>query len=523
MPKKRSAPLLRRMCLEKVALNMRYIWAGDYIINRLASSFVKELLQLMCEEDLLTSSVLHSLLLPQLSELDLGICPELVTESSIQITTVCCKNLSSLNLSGCIQIPEEALIDLVKSLPHLTKLDLSKTQCNTEVLSALGSCCCGLRELDISLCEEVTQESLLHLVCDPATGALCCQELQTLQLCTLKSTTNEHELVWVLVFVLLALPNLKYLIHDSVVDAVCLIYYQHLSSTRIFPGFPSLAELARFRVPDYLNEGGSSLSLALKEIYAVDEYSWPMACAVCPHLEEVSLFLRDSPDLGQSFTSWGSLVHLTINCKERRDLKELWPVTRNLGGQLRILAIEGFSLDDELSFYTLLNDCQNLKHLRVTFFPPVQSGNIRMKNIDAFSSSLPPLKFPRLSSLYLMQADVEDLLPAEHGLILKTSLTYLLKYSPNLQSLDLVCLTISLDEVFQMVLTTPNSSLLQLQKLYLIQDDDISMNTIDLLLSSKNELNCLKIDTCSKICETDLEKVLQKVVKENLDLNVVWE
>ncbi|KAH0630462.1 hypothetical protein JD844_013503 [Phrynosoma platyrhinos] len=477
----------------------------------------------MGEEDLLTSTMLHGLLLPQLTELDLSICPTLVCKTSVEIIMMCCKNLSSLDLGGCIQIPVDALIDLVKSLPHLTRLNLSKTQCNIEVLTAVGSCCFGLRELDLSTCEDVTPESLLHLVYNPVDRALCCQELETLRVCNLMPSSYVHELVWALAFVLLALPRLKHLIHDSIVDAVCLLYHQHFDSVQIVPEFPSLAQLAIGRMSN-TNENNSRVSLALREIYALDEYSWPVACTVCPHLEEVSMFIRDGPNWGQNFLSCGSLVHLTINCMGRRDLQELWPVTKNLGAQLHSLTVEGFSLKDELSLYTLLDHCQNLKKLRVNFFSSLQGDHVQVRNGDAlnFDVSLPPLKFPQLSSFYLMHSNMENPLPAQHAKVLEISLAFLLKYSPQLENLDLIGLTLSLDEMFQMVLVTDEAALQRLKKLSLIQVD-VSMYTIDLLLSSNNQLNYLRMYNCSKICEQDYEDLLQKVDEGNLDLNVEWE
>uniref|UniRef100_A0A8C5SDM1 Uncharacterized protein n=1 Tax=Laticauda laticaudata TaxID=8630 RepID=A0A8C5SDM1_LATLA len=87
-------------------------------------------------------------------------------------------NLSLLYLQRCSRIPSDALVDLIESLPSLKKLDLSDTQCNTQVLSAVGSTCRHLCELNISDCKRLSPDSLFHLAYDVTAGSFSCQGLQ---------------------------------------------------------------------------------------------------------------------------------------------------------------------------------------------------------------------------------------------------------------------------------------------------------------------------------------------------------
>uniref|UniRef100_A0A6J0VHD1 Uncharacterized protein n=1 Tax=Pogona vitticeps TaxID=103695 RepID=A0A6J0VHD1_9SAUR len=533
MPKRKSVHSLERLCLDNVVRNIERVWVKDYTADNylhlypcrytvgpfsvLAGPLLQKLIQLMGERKLLTSSLLHSLLLPQLKELNLNMCPNLVSEHIAHIIAVRCKNLSSLDLRGCNRIPASALADLVKSLPRLIKLALAETQCDTQVLSRVGSCCFRLRELDISACERVTPDSLLHLAYDPTARSFRCSALQILEVCGLESHSVGPDVLCALVFVLLALPNLKFLIHDSLAKAVCLIYRQQFDGAWVVPGFPSLRELARRRMPTSTNEGSSRLTLALREIYGVNETSWPMACAVCPHLEAASFIITKSFDLGQSCLSWRHLVRLTINCSKRRDLRDLLPVTASLGAQLQTLSFDGFSLEDGLSFHTLLTHCQNLQNFRA-FLVSAESGShgwVPKNEASDWCFSLPPLNFPHLCDFSLMHS-------SQHNRALEQSLISLLRHSPCLEILDLLCLPFSVDEVFRKVLAPPGTPLRQLRELSLIQDE-VSIHTVNLLLSSENNLRYLRLDTCSGISQMEYKEVVQRVNKEGLDVHIVWE
>uniref|UniRef100_A0ABM5FID9 Uncharacterized protein n=1 Tax=Pogona vitticeps TaxID=103695 RepID=A0ABM5FID9_9SAUR len=520
MPKRKSVHSLQELCLENVASNLDHIWIKEHT-DCLAGFLVQELLQFLGNRKLLTSDLLCSLLVPQLKTLDWSICPELVTRAVV--TTVPCKNLSSLILQDCNQIPADALLDLVKALPHLIKLNLSATQCNTQVLSAATSSCRQLRELDISGCQRLSPYSLLHLAYNPSTGSFCCSGLQILVMEPLNPRIDAEELVWALVFLLLALPSLKCLVHEQVTEAVCLIYHQLFDGVQVPPVFPSLVALARRRMPAFPGKGPPGFVLALKSIHDLSESSWPMVRAVCPYVRNVSVTLTGMPPLGESFLSACHIVHLTVGCREERDMREVLFLTQSLQAQLECLSVSNFAFEDEWTFHVLLSHCVNLQKLTIRFLSPVTSRYGRRTNVEAlkWDFALPPHPFPYLCDVCLVHSDIENHLPSQHARLLKDCLESLLRHSPCLEILELVSLPFPLDEVFEKLLRPPGRALAQLRRLSLVEDD-VSLHAIHLLLSSENQLSYLNVDTCPKIDEREYQELCQRVGKEGLDVEILW-
>ncbi|XP_078241306.1 uncharacterized protein LOC144586641 [Pogona vitticeps] len=540
MPKKKTVESLQKLCLKNVAEHMECFWVKDYTTDSylegnhcrytvgpfsvLADALLQELIQLLEDDQRLTSPLLCSLLQPQLTELDLSSCPNLVSRTTVHIISVRCKNLSSLVLHGCSHIPADALANLLGGLPCLLKLDISNTQCDTSVLSTIRSCCWRLRELNISGCGRLSPDSFLHLAYDSDTNSLCCPGLKRLYMEGLDPATNGEDLVWALVFMLLALPSLKCVVHDSVAEAVCLIYDQQFEGARIPPRFPSLEKLAECRRSAYSSKGRSQLILALTQIYYVPVSSVPKINAVCPSLSEICVALTENLAFNPCLLPWRHLVRLTVSCMEVQDLRELLAVTQSLGPQLQFLALDGFSLEDESSFQTLLSHCPNLQEFWVSFHSPRRDGCALQPNTEAICwdpSSLPDHSLPQLNNLTLIHSDVENALPLKHAVLLRQCLISLLRHSPNLESLCLASLPFSLDDVFQTVLAPPGTSLLHLCKLSLVEAE-VSSPTIGLLLSSKNELACLELDTCLNISETEYSELLRKVSEKRLDVHVSW-
>ncbi|XP_008121897.2 uncharacterized protein LOC100552755 isoform X2 [Anolis carolinensis] len=541
MPKRKIIPLLEKLCLENVVTNMKRLWVRVYLMklldptsrhhdtitgpfSMLAGSLLQDLLEIMRERRLLTPSILHILLLPQLKSLNLNYCSYYVDNTLVQTITVRCKNLSSLTLCHCDQLPADALVELVKALPCLTKLHLSSTQCNTQVLSTIRSFCPEINELDIISCKKLSAESLLHLVYNPVAGSYGCQSLQRLRADGLMPTTDVQSLLSALVFLLLALPKLTYLYHKFVPQAVCLIYDQEFHSARMPAGFPSLDEAARYRTSTHPNEGSGRFTFALREINFIPLSLLPKIGAVCPHLLEISLILRESWDLDQHVLPWHGLTHLGLGTDQRMDLKELLPVTANIGTQLKCLKLDGFIFKDELTFHTFLSHCPNLLKFLFLFPSPRRNGQqSRPQNEGrARNLCLPPLQFPELVNFCLVYHEFGTPLPSLYKVVLENILESVFKNSPCLEVLHLFCLPFSLDEAFQKALKPPSTALQCLQELELARAQ-ISIRTIDLLIFSENQLRLLSLEKCFHISRVDYNELLRRVRKENLEVIIMRE
>ncbi|XP_077779673.1 uncharacterized protein LOC114592044 [Podarcis muralis] len=543
MPKRRTVRSLEWLCLENVAKNIQRIWAkvcaenhqDGHLVRSVAEpyiclpdSLVQKLFKLMEEGNRLNRPVLRFLLVPQLTVLSLNVCPRLVIKAVADIIAVRCKNLSSLDIRGCCRIPADSLVDLVKALPSLAQLNLSDTQCNAQVLAAVGSHCRQLLELDVVDCSRLSPECLLHLAYDPATGSLRSPALKVLRARYLMGRPLLQCMVQHLVFLLLALRSLKILDHPFVLEAVCAIYRRQFNNVPVAPEFPSLEELARRRMSAH---SGHGLTLTLTELDDVALSCLPAVLAVCPHLADVTLILEGNPGgFGQDFAPWRHISCLTLDNDSQCDVADLLPMAAALGPQLHSLSLSGFLCEDASSFWTFLGHCLNLRKLVANLPPPAvcapddNDDDDDEEMIEDLEENFSPAphQFPHLRYIFLMYPDSEGPLPSQHKAVFRACLVSLLRHSPQLESLLLACLPFSLDSVFEQVLEPPATALTHLQKLSLMETR-VSGSTIHLLLSSENQLSFIDVPACSRIFRADYDEFLRRVRSEGLDMEISWE
>ncbi|XP_065490869.1 uncharacterized protein LOC135988672 [Caloenas nicobarica] len=534
MPRRKEVPALGSFCLQSLAQHMQSVWVKDYSenyldeyefrfimgpFNDLAGSLVQELIRLLGESRRLTRAALHLLLLPHLHQLSLRPCPGLASNAIARLITLRCKNLSSLDLHGCGRLSAEVLVDLAEGLPRLSHLGLAETQANVQVLSAVGSCCRCLQELDVSHCKKVSPRALRHLAYDPLARSLCCPVLRVLLARGLEPA-GDGDMVTALAFLLLALPRLEFLAHGAVPDALRLLHEQPLDGTGDAEGFPSLVELAQWRgaVP-----GGPQLTLPLRRLEEVEEPALPTVCAACPQAEEVGVWLGDGTAGGRELQGWGRLARLTLGCAGQRSwaLAEVLPVAQSLGARLQSLVLHGFCCRDGLSLAALLASCPCLHAFSAELLAPPEASPIG--DIPAepprWDTDLLPRGLPQLQSFSLMLAGT---FPARHGLALCATLASLLCHAPRLQSLRLLSVPFPLDSVFETVLAAPGPPLLELQELSLAESR-VSGRTVWLLLGSEGPLRRLDLSHCRDIHRRDYDGFLQAMRKQRLDLDITWE
>lgn len=440
------------------------------------------------------------------------------------------QNLSSLDLHGCSRIPSAVLVDLLEGLPGLTKLGLSETQCDTRVFSAVGSTCRRLRELAASNCKRLSAASLPHLAYDPSAGSFCCPRLQLLWLDGLEPGASGHDLVGALAFLLLALPSLKSLSHSLACEAVSLLHTRQLDDggAPLPPGFPSLEELARGRRPGQVAQESCRITLPLKRLGEVGEPLLPAASAVCPGLEEMMVVLGgSSPSLGPRFHSWKTLAHLTLYCTGKRHLGELVPELEGLGAQLRSLSLDGFSLEEEPTFHTLLSHCGALRTFSAALTPPGAWGSDEQQQAlgEALQggSGLRPLEFPHLRAFSLVFAPCGRSSSPPKAAMLQESLLSLLQHSPRLETLALVCLPFSLDEAFARALEPPTGTALRCLRSLSLSQSEVSPRTIHRLLSSDNQLSHVALGGCPGIHRRHHSELLRVVAQRGLEVSITWD
>ncbi|KAJ7317338.1 hypothetical protein JRQ81_003500 [Phrynocephalus forsythii] len=521
MPRKRSPPSLEKLCLEIVAENLEHVWDKDLMDNHLAQSFVPWLIHNRWWNKSLDAAVLDTLLVPHLLTLKLSSCRELVQEALLQTIAVRCKKLTLLDLFGCNKVPAGRLVELVKALPCLTQLDLSRTKCNVRVLSALTSSCRRLRELAINGCSSLSPTSLLYLAYDPVVGSFTGLGLQKLLAEGLKHDMKAQKHIWVVAFVLLAMPTLRFLDHDFLTEAVCLIYHQQFDVAQLPPRFPSLREVAQGRVATPTNGGPLRPTLALQYMDNINESNLLEVCSLCPNLVRVVMDPGDSHMWARWSLSWHSLSHLTVTCNRKlQDLRELLTVTENLGAHLLYLCIHCFTLKDPFSFHTLMSHCGNIHEFKASFIFPGEEESDMQPSDEAMEWEVnpPPLQFLQLSKFFLEYLE-EKPLPFQHVIVLRKCLVSMMKHSPLLQELYLIRLPFSMDDVFQEVLRSPGRTLRHLSMLTL-HDVQVSMDTVDLLLSLENDICYICLEESPDFDREKYKEVCERIRREGFDLEI---
>ncbi|XP_043919923.1 uncharacterized protein LOC122795691 isoform X2 [Protopterus annectens] len=442
-------------------------------------------------------------------------------------------NLTTLDLHGCSRVQSAVLVDLIESLLNLRKLDLSKTQCNTQVLAAVGTTCKELRELNISECKQVTAESLRHLAYDQTQAKFICSELRVLLAMGVEPKGNYNkDFIAALAFLLMTLPNLEYLENGYVMEALCLIHGQQFGqydSCEKDSKFPTLAKVAQSRRK--VKCGDSHISLKLKRMNDVEVHFLEKFTSLCKEVVEVVISCSDEPFSGWDISSWSRLSHLTVQCTGvyGRPLSEMAIALESSGGTLQFLSLNNFLFDDETSLSAILNLCPNLiifhSHLsqpQDAFHQPVARRHDNAEDDEDLSAAVLHSKFPHLKEFSLLMADPSVPLPSATGMFLKCTLISLLKNSPKLEKVSLLCIPVSLDKVFHMVLVPSSGALTKLREINL-SHSQVSGSTVHLLMNADNHLNSIHLAHCQNIYRRDYDEFLRIAKRKKFDINITWE
>ncbi|KAM4810406.1 uncharacterized protein WCC33_019133 [Rhinophrynus dorsalis] len=508
---------------------------------------VQELLRILGDSHKLTKASLHLLLQPHLTELSLRPCSGLVSNAITQLVTVRCKFLTSLDLHSCSRVPASSLALLVEGLPRLAKLCLSDTQCDTLVLSAVGSCCQRLRELDISHCRKVTPSSLLRLVYDTKCAIFRCQVLRVLLVREVKQQGSPDNWIHALCFLLLAVPTLEQLSHSALSEALHLIHAQQFSR-RSPDGFPSLAEVARARKAiakrcngladtgncpseddsgkDEGKAGNVCSTLRLKRLEELEEEDVPMVGTMCQGVEEVAISLGHETVLGWSCMQWPSLTRLTLHCPGHpdRSLEEVVPTLQGIGHRLQLLSLQNLLWSQENTLRTLLSLCPNLRTFQchLSACPRPVSHNELEVALRPWGEDLMPLPLPALLSFNLLLDGCNALHPlTAHAL--GGTLVSLLCGCPKLETLSLWGVSFLLDTVFEAVLALSSLSPLSKLKMVSLCRSHVTQWGASLLLRLDSELESLDLSHCQEVTRRDYHRLQERVHQDGRNVSITWQ
>lgn len=550
---------LTRLCLQNIAENMQSVWMTDYVMknmeeynflyiegpfNQLAGSLVQELIKILGESHKLNKGSLHLLLQPHLLELSLRSCSGLVNAAIIQLVTVRCKHLTSLDLHSCNRVPAASLAALIEGLPRLTKLCLSDTQCDSLVLEAIGRSCRRLCELDISRCKKISASSLLSLVYDRKSASFCCQAVRVLLLEDVKPKGSPEQWAQALCFVLLALPYLEQLLNPSLSAALDLLYDGSFAKPGTsFGGFPTLAEVAQARTvnectmlntrnhsasPKVTLQEGSGvlvmaqrLTLRLKKLEDLEENDVSKLGSLCPLVEEAAISLGGQPLISWSLVQWLHLSQLTLHCPERpeRTLEEFLAALQVIGKSLQVLSVQNLLWCQDESVSALLTMCPNLQSFQSHF-------TVLRPNLLPHEPELPPwqadpLPLPRLHTFrLLLEGDGLSQSIFQHKL--GGFLVSVLKGSPQIESLSLCDVPAPLDSVFEVVYgSSPPQPLQRLSTVSLCRSN-VTQWAASLIIRSSSDLRTLDLSHCKDVTCRDHHQLQERARKQRLNLTINW-
>jgi hypothetical protein len=117
-------------------------------------------LRFVCDCWLTKETIKVFTLFPNLVRLDLRRCGGMSEELMCQILRMCCK-LRHLNLSHCSKVN---VSEMNFKVPKLEVLNLSSTEVFDETLHVLSKSCCGLLQLILEFCCNVTERGVNHVV-----------------------------------------------------------------------------------------------------------------------------------------------------------------------------------------------------------------------------------------------------------------------------------------------------------------------------------------------------------------------
>ncbi|KAM3909951.1 uncharacterized protein RB166_021464 [Leptodactylus fuscus] len=538
----RDVASLTSLCLQNIAENMQSTWMTDYTdknmedynfmyiegpFNQLAGPLVQQLIRILGDSHKLTKSGLHLLLQPHLTELSLRSCAGLVNKAMVQLVTVRCKLLTTLDLHSCSRVPAASLASLMERLPRLLKLGLADTHCDSLVLAAIGIHCRRLQELDISRCKKILPSSLLSLVYDVKSGQFCCQMMRVLLLQDVTPPGDPEHWLYALCFVLLALPSLEQLANPSLAQAMRLLYLRTLRPHGFPPGnFPSLVEVAKTRA----GRGGKcdgpvrtpDTSLRLKKLEDLDEEDLSTLGSLCQGLEEVAISLSNQTKDSWSLVQWPNLTHLTLHCPEHppRSLEDIVSNIHPISKSLRLLSLQNLLWHHQESVSTLLTWCPNLQSFQSHFTVPHQTA------IDD-AAELPPWPGDPLPLLHLhtfsLLLEIEDALPPIFQHKLGGFLVSLLKGCPKLESLSLCGVPAPLDGVFEVVYGSPQPQPLQRLREVSLCSSNITQWGASLILRAKNDLRTLDLSHCKDVTCRDHHQLQEKARRDKRSVSITWQ
>ncbi|XP_046633637.1 uncharacterized protein LOC124313017 isoform X2 [Daphnia pulicaria] len=176
MPKRKSPQTLVSECLKTVSCSIEWFALHHYPqFDCLTSDLTGQIFNRLKTIPGLSASHFQLVLTDHLNGIDLSNPYQHDSWDyymDIALGIICRRkpNLLRINLSNVLRIPDIFWTDIVPSLDYLRVISLRSTNCADQQVLTLIKHCQNLRELDLSLCERVTNWSVSNLCQESAVG-----------------------------------------------------------------------------------------------------------------------------------------------------------------------------------------------------------------------------------------------------------------------------------------------------------------------------------------------------------------
>ncbi len=376
---------------------------------------------------------------------------------------------------------------LLKMLPQLVHLNLSGTKCNDQVMSIVGHHCPNLQRLDINNCHLVTDAGIFSL-CMPLGGSVSkCTKFVHLEAMSPMVTIKGIKVL------LSCCSRIEVLKSPHVVYSISELYNESVANGKFDETFKY--ELTSLMWHPYHHGTLVDHSGLI---------AWGLVCSMCPKMRDIELItdLIVGQDWLSHLNQLEHLQHLTITAIDDGRILGMVEFLQKCGHRLLSLNVTNPNIGlSDLGIY-----CPNLQTLSV---------HLEGTHTGHTFGNIPKPEKHMLVNLTELSVKLDDISNLQPSYIFNVLL-----HSKSLQRLDLNGVHFFTDDLIEDILQT--NPLEHLERLELLNCNQITMDGVDALLGSCTQLSVLNLILCHEITRRDFDSIKRRARHFCWNLEVEW-
>ncbi|XP_071792992.1 uncharacterized protein [Asterias amurensis] len=501
MPKRLSPNTLHGICLGFIAKNIDH-WTGHYEeyhlgqanylhvlgpFNELNSQLAQDVMNVLIKEQRLSRSCLHLLLFGRaLQHLDLSSCNRIVNDEVAGIIASSCKVLHKLDLTNCKRVTSAGFYAIATSLPYLSTLYVTKTNLRSSAAHIIFKNCTELQDVSMKHCQ-ISDQDLMVL----------CQEVASSKRGTkLKRLDVSYTLVTEMGVraILKNIPQLQVVEYPSLINC---LFDEDIENIESLINSP---ECYKYKLR----------SLQCQDFISVSNEMLRAIPTICPQVTQLDLRFAGGFDNSGlcHLAKMHNLKDLQLCCEESEDITfedGVMPVLIEIGPDLKVLSLQDISGLDPVVICQL---CPNLQKL---FLLMMKNGKV-FNTLGDINNNHPAMT--ELVELDFWCRNGDNSLSEE-------ALCFILSRSINVESIGLIRVDSFTTNVLQTILRHNKFTCLKrlsLHECHCMTEDGLS----DLLLSSYNQLQFVKLINCLQITRRNYEGWERVAKRDHLNIKIDW-